>query len=90
MADFKAFLFKANIFALAIAVVAGFAVNDLVKAFTNDFINPLLAKLLPGDMGWELWVFQVGHFIGAVIQFIIAMWVLFLLSKVFVKEEKKA
>jgi large-conductance mechanosensitive channel len=34
-------------------------------------------------------VFQVGRFIGIAIDFLIVMWVMFLFSKLFMKDEKK-
>ena len=41
--EFKAFLLKENVLALAIAVVVGAALNKLVTAVVEDFIMPVVA-----------------------------------------------
>ena len=41
--EFKAFLLKENVLALAIAVVVGTALNKLVTAVVDDFIMPIVA-----------------------------------------------
>ena len=88
--EFKAFLVKTNAFALAIAVVVGFAVKELVDGIVACFVKPLIDKVLPGDMGQglTLWVFRVGDFVTIAINFVIIMWVVFMLSKVFIREKK--
>ena len=51
--EFKDFLLKQNIVALAIAVVVGTALNTLVKALVDDFIMPIVAAIGPGG-DWQL------------------------------------
>src|SRR5688572_13476529 len=46
--DFKAFLVKNNIIALAVAFVVGAATNELVQAFVADFIMPIVGRVTPG------------------------------------------
>ena len=89
--EFKQFLVKENVLALAIAVVLGAAIGKLVTALVNDFIMPIVAALMPaGDWrGYTLDVgpvtFLVGDFIGALIDFIIIAFVVWRISKAFIK-----
>jgi len=89
--EFKQFLVKENVLALAIAVVLGAAIGKLVTALVNDFIMPIVAAVMPaGD--WRAYTlevgpvtFLVGDFIGAVIDFIIIAFVIWRISKAFIK-----
>jgi large conductance mechanosensitive channel len=70
---FRDFVLRGNIVELAVAVVMATAFNDLVRAFTNDIINPVLGKIFgkpdfsafhPGGIG-------IGSFINALIAFLL-------------------
>lgn len=85
--DFKSFLLKQNALALAIAVVLGAAMNQVVTSLVDNFIMPLVALLTP-DSSWQEWKFVigtsefgVGAFLGAVLNFIIIGFVVWRLSK---------
>lgn len=91
--EFKDFLLKQNIVALAIAVVVGTALNTLVKALVDDFIMPIIAALGPGGE-WQTatWnvgsvKFGVGDFLAALINFLIIGLVAWRISKIFLKPE---
>lgn len=91
--EFREFLLKQNIVALAIAVVVGTALNTLIKALVDDFIMPIVAALLPGGE-WQTatWTvgtvkFGVGDFLAALINFIIIGFVAWRISKIFIKPE---
>jgi large-conductance mechanosensitive channel len=88
--EFGAFLRKTNALVIAIGICLGAAVKDLVDAFVYCFIQPIidLVKISSGP-GITLWIFQVGLFLTKVINFVIIAWVLFMISKWFIKEEKK-
>lgn len=94
--EFKDFLLKQNIIALAIAVVVGTALNTLVKALVDDFIMPIVAASGPGgDWQTATWnvgsiKFGVGDFIAALINFLIIGFVAWRISKIFVKSEVEA
>ncbi|MGH1561833.1 large conductance mechanosensitive channel protein MscL [Mumia sp. DW29H23] len=86
VAGFKEFVMRGNVVDLAVAVVMGTAVTQLVTAFTTSFINPLLASL--GGANANGWGFQltgegketfvdVGAFITALINFVIIAAVLY-------------
>jgi large conductance mechanosensitive channel len=89
--EFKQFLVKENVLTLAIAVVLGVAIGKLVTALVNDFIMPIVAAVMPaGD--WRAATleigrvrFLVGDFIGAVIDFIIIAFVVWRISKAFMR-----
>ena len=89
--DFKDFLLKHNVVALAIAVVVGTALNTLVKAIVDDFIMPIIVAIGPGgDWQKATWSvgsikFGVGDFAAAVINFLIIGLVAWRISKIFIK-----
>ena len=91
--EFKEFLLKQNVVALAIAVVVGTALNTLVKALVDDFIMPIIAAIGPGGewqkATWDVGPvkFGIGDFIAAAINFIIIGFVAWRISKIFIKPE---
>ncbi len=89
--EFREFLLKQNVVALAIAVVVGTALNTLVKAVVDDFIMPLITYMLPnGDWRTATWnvgpvKFGLGDFLAAVLNFLIVGFVAWRISKIFIK-----
>jgi large conductance mechanosensitive channel len=94
--EFKEFLLKQNVVALAIAVVVGTALNALVEAVVDDFIMPIIVAIGPGgDWQTATWSvgsvkFGVGDFIAAVINFLIIGFVAWRISKIFIKPPSEA
>jgi large conductance mechanosensitive channel len=94
--DFKDFLLKQNVVALAIAVVVGTALNTLVKAVVDDFIMPIVVAIGPGgDWQKATWSvgsvkFGVGDFVAAAINFLIIGFVAWRISKIFIKPPAEA
>lgn len=93
--DFKAFLLKQNVIALAVAVVIGVALGKLVTAFVDDFIMPIVNAGSPST-DWKTMVFNVGpvkfllgDFLSATLNFIIIAFVVWRISKAFVREGPK-
>ncbi len=83
--EFKTFAFKGNVVDLAIGVIIGSAFGAIVKSLVEDIIMPLIGVLLPGDKGYEGWVWQVGDkiipfgkFLGAVVNFLLIAFVLYI------------
>ena len=83
---FKDFILRGNIVDLAVAVVIGTAFVALVTAFTESFINPLLAAAGGADsigLGFQLidgnaaTFIDVGAFITAIITFLITAAVVY-------------
>jgi large conductance mechanosensitive channel len=91
--EFREFLLKQNVVALAIAVVIATALNALVKAVVDDFIMPLVLFVAPGgDWQKATWnvgpiKFGVGDFLAAVINFLIIGFVAWRFAKIFIKPE---
>ena len=94
--EFKAFLISANVLALAIAVVIGAALAKVVSALVADFIMPIVAFAVPGgDWRSATWnvgpvKFLVGDFLGAVIDFLIIGFIVWRISKIFIKTKAPA
>ena len=82
--EFKKFAFKGNVVDLAIGVIIGAAFGAIVKSLVEDVIMPLIGLILPGDKGYEGWVWHVGDkaipygkFLGAVVNFLLVALVLY-------------
>lgn len=94
--DFKSFLLKANVVALALAVIVGGAAGALVTAMVNDFIMPIVGAVTPGG-DWRTWTldigsvkFGVGDFAGHFLNFAIVSFVAWQIGKVFIKPDPPA
>lgn len=101
IAEFRGFLTKTNALALAVGVIIGAAVSSVVSAVSSDLLMPVISLFLPGGAWREAkYVLSsntdaagkvvenailYGHFIGAVIDFIIVSFVLFLIVRSLVK-----
>jgi large conductance mechanosensitive channel len=89
--DFKAFLLKQNVIALAIAVVIGAALGKVVTGVVEDFIMPIVGAITPGgDWQKATWdvgsiKFGVGNFVSVLIDFLIVSFVVWRIAKVFIK-----
>ena len=84
--EFKAFVLRGNVMDMAIGVIIGTAFASIVTALTDDFINPLINGLGGAEIGGRIPIYggqylEYGHFITAVINFLIMAFVLFLMLK---------
>jgi large conductance mechanosensitive channel len=86
--EFRGFLTKSNALALAVGVIIGAAVGNVVTAVANDLLMPLISVLLPpGDWRQAKWLVHgtnailYGHFIGVTIDFLIIALIVFLITK---------
>ena len=93
--EFMEFLNKYGVVGLAIAFIIGGAAGRLITALVADLLMPIIAVLIPGG-DWRTTVFQagpikflLGDFVGALIDFIIIAFVVFLLSKQLSKTKLK-
>jgi large conductance mechanosensitive channel len=83
MQEFKAFVMRGNVIDLAIAVVLGAAFGAVVTAFVEDIITPIIAAIggQPDFSNLKFTInksqFLYGHFINAVLAFLIIAAVLF-------------
>lgn len=97
LAEYKAFLLKQNALALAVGVVIGAAITKVVSGIVDDLIMPVVGVLLPAAEWRNAQLplignnaIKYGDFVGRVIDFVIVAWVVFMLVKLFVKEEAKS
>lgn len=91
--DFVRFLKEYGIIGLAIAVVIGNAVKDLVNAVVADILMPIVEVLLPGG-DWRSATtmvagveFRTGHLIGAILDFTLLALVIYLFVRLVLKKE---
>ena len=85
--EFKEFILRGNVVDMAIGVIIGTAFSGIIKAFTNDFINPLINGIGGVNVGGKIKIYGGqyllwGDFITEVINFVIIAFVLFLMLKV--------
>jgi len=81
--EFKDFISKYKVMGMAVAFILGLYLGTLVKALVDDLIMPIISLAIPG-VEWELLVmgpFRVGHFLGALLTFIVVAFVIFILVK---------
>jgi large conductance mechanosensitive channel len=103
LTEFRAFLLKTNALALAIGVIIGAALGTVVNSLVNDIIMPPIGYALGGvdfagiktvlkasaDPTQEVAI-RWGVFINAVIAFIIIAFVVFWISRMFIREDAPA
>ena len=94
--DFRAFLIKQNALALAIGVVIGAALTKVVTAIVDDIIMPIVAVAQPGG-NWQKatldagpFHFLVGDLLNAILNFAIIGFVVWRISKAFMKPDPAA
>jgi len=81
--EFKFFLKKYRVMALAVAFIMAIYTGAVIQALVDDMIMPIVEIFMPG-VAWEeitVGVFRVGHFIGVLITFVIVALVIFLIVK---------
>jgi large conductance mechanosensitive channel len=87
---FKNFLMRGDVIVVAVGLSVALAFSNLVKAFTDDIISPLIASAQGGvkgpGLGWQLisgggdgTYLNLGAFISAIIYFVIFMAVVYFL-----------
>lgn len=91
--EFREFLLKTNMFSLAMGVVIGTAVTKVVASIVGDLIMPIIGILSPEGswrtvrVGYGKLQFTIGNFMGTVLDFLIIAVVVFLITKMFVKQQ---
>jgi large conductance mechanosensitive channel len=105
LSEFRAFLLKTNALALAIGVIIGGALGTVVNSLVNDLIMPpigyvlggvdfshlkvVLTAAVGGDPSTEVAI-RWGAFINAIIAFVVIAFVVWQISKMFIKEPAPA
>jgi large conductance mechanosensitive channel len=94
ISDFKEFLFEYKVIPLAIALIMGIASTAFIKSFVDNIIMPIITAFIPGGawktatLGIGPIVLSWGAFMGDLINFIIIAFVVFIIAKMVLKEEK--
>ena len=90
--DFMDFIKEQNVVSVALGLVAGLATKTLVDALVADMITPLYSPYL-GFLDPEavvkigLSTFKVGHFIEALVSFVVILLVVFIIGKSMAKKK---
>jgi large conductance mechanosensitive channel len=101
--EFIQFLRKTNALALAVAVIIGAAIGKVVSSVVNDLLMPVIGLWLGGG-DWRAWqiamkvapdgkvlsAIGIGSFLGALVDFVIIAFFVFLIGKVLLKEPPPA
>ena len=88
--EFKEFIMRGNVMDMAVGVIIGAAFKDIVDALTADFIRPLIDGIGGTEVAGKIAIYggqylNWGHFVTAVLNFLIIALVLFLMLKAFNK-----
>ncbi len=96
ISEFKEFLEEYKVVGVAVAFIMAAAATSLVKSLVDNVIMPLIAPVLPGG-DWQTAIliagpfkFGSGAFLAALINFVVIAFVVFLIAKMVLKEEKVA
>jgi len=94
--EFKEFLQEYKVTGLAVAFIIGVAATTLVTSLVNNIIMPIITPFIPGGE-WQKATFNIGPivigwgpFLAAVINFVIIAFVVFMIAKFVLREEKVA
>jgi large conductance mechanosensitive channel len=85
---FRDFIMRGDVITVAVGLVVALAFSNLVKAFTDSVINPLVAAAQPhttfglgvqvGDAGNKSTFIDFGAFISAIIYFLVFMTTIYI------------
>ncbi|MGI5992831.1 MAG: MscL family protein [Methanosarcina sp.] len=94
LSEFKDFLYEYKVIPLAIAFIMGIASTALIKSLVDNVIMPLITPFIPGG-AWRTATLELGPvvigwgpFLAELINFIIIAFVVFLIAKKVLNEEK--
>ena len=101
--EFLEFLRKTNALALAVAVIIGAAIGKVVTSVVNDLLMPVIGLWLGGG-DWRSWqvplktapdgkvlsAIGIGNFLGAVVDFVIIAFFVYLIVRAFLTEPPPA
>jgi large conductance mechanosensitive channel len=90
---FMEFIRQYSVIPLAIAVVLGNAVNDLVKALVDGVVTPIISLFVPSTalQSYELHIksstFQIGAVLSALISFIVVAFIVYTFVKKVLRDD---
>lgn len=90
------FIKEYKVVPLAVAFIIGVAATALVKSLVDNIIMPTVTPFIPGgawktatlSLGPVVW--GLGAFVGEIINFVVIAFVVFIIAKAVLKEEKVA
>lgn len=92
--EFKDFLKEYKVMGLAVAFIIGVAATTLVQSLVNNIVMPIITPFIPGGE-WQKATFNIGPiviswgaFLGALINFIVIAFVVFIIAKMIMRKEK--
>jgi large conductance mechanosensitive channel len=92
--EFKEFLKEYKVVGLAVAFIIGVAATALIQSVVNNLIMPIITPFIPGG-AWQTATLKIGPIVigwgallGAIINFVIIAFVVFMIAKHLFKEEK--
>jgi len=92
--EFKEFLNEYKVVGLAVAFIMGVAITALVKSLVDNIIMPIITPFIPGGAWKEATitlgpvVMKLGAFLGELLNFVIIAFVIFMIAKMVLKEDK--
>ncbi|MFA5358161.1 MAG: MscL family protein [archaeon] len=94
--EFNDFLKEYKILGLAVAFIIGVAATSLIKSLVDNIVMPSITAFIPGG-AWKTAtivlgpiVLGVGAFAGDLLNFVIIAFVVFIIAKIIMGEEKVA
>ena len=94
--EFMDFLYEYKVIGLAIAFIIGVAATQLIQSLVNNILMPIITFFIPGGE-WQEATFALGpivitwgKFLADLIYFIIVAFVVFIIAKKVLKEDKVA
>lgn len=94
LTEFKEFLQEYKVIGLAVALIIGLAATTLVKSIVDNLVMPIITPFIPGG-AWQTATLSLGPIVigwgallGAIINFVVIAFVVFLIAKYALKEEK--
>ena len=92
--EFKDFLKEYKVVPLAIAFIMGVAATALIKSMVDNLVMPLITPFVP-EGAWQTATFSLGPVVngwgallGAIVNFVIIAFVVFMIAKTVLKEGK--
>ena len=95
MKEFKAFAMRGNVMDLAVGVIIGAAFGKIVASLVDNILMPIIGILMQGVKFDALMIkvgdaeIKYGMFIGAILDFVIIAFVIFLMIKAMNRMMKK-
>jgi len=92
--EFMDFIKEYKVIGMAIGIIIGLAATTFVKSLVDNIVMPIITPFIPGGE-WQTATLTLGPivlgwgaFVGALINFLVIAFVVFLIAKFVLREEK--